>query len=304
MKSKRLVLTLSQKGHLALFSAQVIYAMNYSIAKDIMPQYLHPVSLVFLRIVGAMVLFWILSIFIRKDRQNVSSKDIRQMFFLSLFGVIINQFFFIYGLSITTPINSAIIMISNPIIVFVLSFFIFNNGEKIFRWRQWLGLLLGIMGALILILFKGNFSFGSDTWVGDVMTLVNSASWALFLIYGKEMLQKYHTVAVMKWMFLWGVVVFFPVAVYFLKNEHWSEIPFSIYGAITFVVVATTFLAYLLNTYGLKLLSTSVVSMYIYIQPFLATLFAVMLGKDTITSTKILAGCFVILGIYLVNTKK
>ncbi|GAB4205003.1 MAG: DMT family transporter [Bacteroidia bacterium] len=299
-----MALTSSQKGHLSLFSAQVIYAMNYSIAKDIMPQYLHPVSLVFLRIAGAMLLFWTLSFFIDKERQNVTKQDVKQMFFLSLFGVIINQFFFIYGLSITTPINSAIIMISNPIIVFILSFFIFNNGGKVFNWKKWLGLLSGITGALILILFKGNFSFGSDTWIGDVMTLVNSASWALFLIYGKEMLQKYHTVAVMKWMFLWGFVVLFPVSFYFLKNEHWSEIPAAIYGAIAFVVVATTFLAYLLNTYGLKLLSTSVVSMYIYIQPFLATLFAVMLGKDTITSTKILAGCFVILGIYLVNTKK
>ncbi len=304
MKSKGLILTSSQKGHLALFSAQVIYAMNYSIAKDIMPRYLHPVSLVFLRIAGAMVLFWTLSCFIDKEKQNVTRHDVKQMFFLSLFGVIINQFFFIYGLSITTPINSAIIMISNPIIVFVLSFFIFNNGKKIFKWKKWLGLLSGMTGALILILFKGNFSFGSDTWIGDVMTLVNSASWALFLIYGKEMLQRYHTVAVMKWLFSWGSAIMFPLAIYFLIKEEWSSIPSLIWWAIAFVVVATTFIAYLLNTYGLKLLSTSVVSMYIYIQPFLATLFAVMLGKDTITSTKILAGCFVILGIYLVNTKK
>ncbi len=295
----------AQKGHLSLFTAQVIYAMNYSIAKDIMPHYLHPISLVFLRIFGACVLFWMLSFFISSERQNVTKEDLKKIVVLSLFGVLINQFFFIYGLSITTPINSAIIMISNPIIVFLLSFFIFSkNSSDFIHWKHWLGLGFGIIGALTLILFKGNFSFGSDTWLGDLMTLLNSTSWALFLIYGKEMLQKYHTVAVMKYMFLWGTILFLPVAVYFLSHEEWQTIPISIYWAIAFVVIATTFIAYLLNTYGLKLMSTSVVSMYIYTQPFLATLFAVMLGKDTITATKLIAGCFVLLGIYLVNTKK
>lgn len=297
-------LTHSQKGHLSLFLAQIIYAMNYSIAKDIMPKYLHPVSLVYLRIIGATILFWSLSIFISKERQNITSTDKKKIFYLSLFGVVINQFFFIYGLSITTPINSAIIMISNPIIVFILTFFIFEKNAHRFEWTKWLGLSLGITGALILILFKGNFSFGSDTWIGDVMTLLNSVSWALFLIQGKEILQKYHTVDVMKYLFLFGSVILLPISVYFLTNEKWNDIPLNIWLAIAFVVIATTFFAYLLNVYGLKLLSTSVVSMYIYIQPFLATLFAVLLGKDVINATKILAGCFVLLGIYLVTAKK
>ncbi len=297
-------LTNSQKGHFSLFLAQVIYAMNYSVAKDIMPNYLHPVSLVYLRIIGAAILFWLISFTITNNYPKTESSDIKKMFYLSLFGVVINQFFFIYGLSITTPINSAIIMISNPIIVFLLGFFIFNNATQHFNWKKWLGLLFGILGALTLILFKGNFSFGSTTWLGDVMTLLNSASWAIFLIYGKEMLQKYHTVTVMKWLFLFGSIILMPLSLYFLMNENWTSIPVHIWGAISFVVIATTFIAYLLNTYGLKLLSTSVVSMYIYIQPFLATLFAILLGKDNINATKILAGCFVLLGIYLVNTKK
>jgi len=297
-------LSTSQKGHLSLFLAQIIYAMNYSIAKDIMPKYLNPISLVYLRIVGATVLFWLLSFFLPIENQKLSNKDLQRTFILALFGVVINQFFFIYGLNLTTPINSAIIMISNPIIVFLLSYFIFNSTTSSIHWKKWLGLLFGILGSLTLILFKGNFSFGTDTWLGDLLTLINSTSWAIFLIIGKETLQKYHTVAVMKYMFLWGTILLAPIGIYFLQQENWSSIPSNIYGAITFVVVATTFIAYLLNTYGLKLLSTSVVSMYIYMQPFLATLFAVLLGKDTITLTKIFAGCLVLLGIYLVNTKK
>lgn len=299
-----LKLSNTQKGHWSLFLAQIIYALNYSIVKDIIPTYLHPISLVFLRIFGATLLFWCTSFFI-PEKQKISQDDLRKLFVLSLFGVLINQFFFIYGLSITTPINSAIIMISNPILVFVLNYFILSKHPyRTFQWKKWIGLLFGISGALLLILFKGNFSFGSNTWPGDLMTLLNSASWALFLIYGKTMLQKYHTLSIMKYMFLWGSILFLPIASYFLIHEKWTSFPPTIYPSIAFVVIATTFLAYLLNTYGLKLLSPSVVSMYIYLQPFLATLFAILLGKDEITATKFIAGTFVLLGIYLVNTKK
>ncbi len=300
------MLSQKQKGHLALFFAQVIYAMNYSIAKDIVPNYLHPFSLTFLRIFGACLMFWSLTFILPPVKQSIERKDLKKIFYLSLFGIVINQVFFIWGLSITTPINSAIIMISNPIAVFILSLFITTGTTETtsFSWKKMIGLSLGILGALTLILFKGNFSFGSDTWAGDVMTLCNSISWAIFLIYGKSMLQKYHTVAVMKWLFLFGTLLLLPFFFTNVLSENWQHIPMKIWLSIAFVVIATTFFAYLLNLYGLKLLSTSVVSMYIYIQPFLATIFAVLLGKDEINSTKILAGSFVLLGIYLVNSKR
>lgn len=286
------------KAHISLFTAQVIYALNYSIAKDLMPAHIGPLALVFLRITGAGLLFWVLSLFTKKEK--LAKGDLKKMALLAVFGVFINQVFFIYGLSLTKPINSAIIMISNPIMVIVFTLIVFKERITIFKIS---GLLLGIVGAVTLLLFKGNFEFGSETIAGDAMTLINSASWAVFVVTAKPYMQKYQTVTVMKWIFLFGFFYMIPVGTGDLMKTEFGTWDTNVYLAVGFVVVATTFLAYLLNTFALKDLSPSVVSMYIYTQPFLATLFAVFLGKDSLTPTKVLSAVFIIVGVYLVSMK-
>ncbi len=264
-----------------------------------MPTHIGPFALVFVRIAGACALFWLLSLFSRKESLDVG--DLKKMAMLAVFGVFINQVFFIYGLSLTHPINSAIIMISNPIMVIVFTLIVFK--ERITTLKI-TGLLLGIVGALTLMLFKGNFQFGSETIAGDVMTLINASSWAVFIVMAKPYMQKYQTVTVMKWIFLFGLIYITPFGIYDMPHVKWAELSRNVYLAIGFVVVATTFLAYLLNTYALKALSPSVVSMYIYTQPFLATIFAVILGKDTLTPIKVLSAIFIIIGVYLVSYRK
>ena len=277
-----------------------------------MPEHVGPIALVFLRITGACILFWLLS-FISKS-EKLEKGDLKKMALLALFGVFINQVFFIWGLSLTHPINSAIIMISNPIMVIVFTLIVVKDKITIIKIS---GLLLGIAGALTLMLFKGNFQFGSDTIAGDIMTLINAASWAVFVVMAKPFMQKYQTVTVMKWIFLFGFFYILPFGIKEMSITNWEGFShpidysfpyFTIHGnvliSVCFVVIATTFLAYLFNTYALKALSSEVVSMYIYLQPFLATLVAVMMGKDTLTPIKILSGIFIIIGVYLVSFKK
>jgi drug/metabolite transporter (DMT)-like permease len=286
----------SLKAHISLFSAQVIYALNYSIAKDLMPFHIGPLALVFLRISGACLLFWILALFTKQEK--LEKGDLKKMAILAIFGVFVNQLFFIYGLSLTKPINSAIIMISNPIIVIVFTLIILKESITIFKIG---GLFLGISGAVILLLFRGNFELGSDTIAGDAMTLINSTSWAIFVVMAKPYMQKYNTVTVMKWIFIFGLLYMTPFGLHDIMHTNWSAMTTDIFLAIGFVVVATTFMAYLLNTYALKALSPSVVSTYIYLQPFLATIFAVFLGKDVLTPIKIISAVLIIMGVYLVS---
>jgi drug/metabolite transporter (DMT)-like permease len=291
-------MTNALKAHISLFAAQVIYALNYSIAKDLMPDHIGPLALVLLRIGGAGLLFWVLSIFTKKE--TLEKGDLKKMAILALFGVFINQVFFIYGLSLTKPINSAIIMISNPIMVILFTLIVFKERITVLKIS---GLLLGIVGAVTLLLFKGNFEFGSETLIGDLLTLINATSWAVFVVMAKPYMQKYHTVTVMKWIFLFGFIFMLPVGFNDIQTVQWHAWSTGVWLGVGFVVVATTFLAYLLNTYPLKILSPSVVSMYIYTQPFLATLFAVFLGKDTLTPTKLLSAVLIILGVYMVSMK-
>jgi drug/metabolite transporter (DMT)-like permease len=280
------------KGHIALFAAQIIYALNYSIAKGLMPNFINPLAL------GAGVLFWILSVFV--TTQKVERADLKKLMWLTLFGVVINQVFFIYGLSITTPINSSVIMISNPIMVFIFTIIVLKERFTILKAT---GLTLAIAGCYIILRYRGNFELGSQTLVGDLMTLTNATSWAIFVVMVKPIMLKYNTVTVMRWMFLFGSIYILPIGLYDTLNTDFSLFTHQAIFATCFVVVATTFLAYLLNIYGLQSLSPSVVSMYIYLQPFLATFFAIAFGKDELTITKIFSGILIILGLYLVNLK-
>ena len=105
--------------HLALFLVNLIYALNYSIAKDVMPDYIGPSGFILLRVVGGSLLFFLTYIFF--IRENVELKDIVRLLFCGLFGVAINQLFFFEGLNLTTPINAAIIMTVSPILVIIFS---------------------------------------------------------------------------------------------------------------------------------------------------------------------------------------
>lgn len=294
-------MTSSFKAHISLFIAQIIYALNYSIAKDLMPNHVSPLGLVMMRISGAFILFWVVSFFSKPEK--IEKGDFKKLMLLAVFGVVVNQVFFIWGLSLTQPINSAIIMVSNPIAVMLFTIFIFK--EKITTLKL-TGLAFGVIGALTLLLFKshGSFSIGSETIVGDLMTLANSLSWAVFVVMAKPYMQKYQTVTVMKWIFLFGFIYICPFGTIELMGVKWNSLTSQTIFAMAFVVVATTFLAYLLNTYALKALSSSVVSMYIYLQPFLATFIAVLLGKDELTVIKVVSGTLIISGVYLASLKK
>ncbi len=257
-----------------------------------------PLAIVFLRILGAGLLFWLLSLFAKT--QQVEPKDMKKLVWLALFGVCINQVFFLYGLSITTPINSSIIMISNPIMVLIFTWVVLREKITVFKIG---GLGLAILGALMILSTRGNFELGSDTLAGDLMTLLNSASWAVFVVFTKPIMSKYNTTTVMRWVFLFGSIYIIPLGVVDTLHTNWNNFTMHAVLALAFVVVATTFFAYYLNIYGLQQLSPNTVSAYIYLQPLLATLFAVMMGQDKLTPTKLLSGALIISGLYLITKK-
>lgn len=285
------------QAHLSLIIVNVIYAANFSIAKEVMPSHVSPFAFVLMRVSGALILFWLVSTFIIKEK--VDKKDLPYMAMLALFGVAINQLLFLKGLSITKPINGAIIMTSNPIIVIIIAALFLK--EKI-SFQKMAGILIGAAGALIMLLYGKNFSFGSETIYGDMLILINSFSWALFVVLVKPLMKKYNTFTVVKWIFLFGFIYVLPFGFSEFKQIDFNSFSPAIWRDVLFVVVATTFLAYVLNTYALRALSPSVVSIYIYLQPFLATLIAVYLYKnDDLDLRKLTAAVLIIFGVYLVS---
>jgi len=286
------------KAHLALLGANVIYGLNYSIAKDVMPAYILPFGFIFCRVLGAMGLFWLVQSF---TYEKVEKKDLLLIAVCGFFGVAANQLMFFYGLNITTPINAGIIMTSNPILVLIASAIILKNKITTFKIG---GIFLGISGALLLLLFKTDFSFGSDTLLGDLFIFLNALSYGVYLVIVAPLMKKYSPLTVIKWVFTFGFIFVLPFGVHQFTEIDWASFTSSIWLKFAFVIIGTTFLAYLFNIYGLKKLSPSVVSTYIYLQPLLATVFAIWAGKDTLDWIKILAAILIFSGVYMVSKTK
>ena len=286
------------KAHAAILGANLIYGVNYTIAKDIMPDFITPFALVFCRVIGALALFWIIHLF---NYEKVEKKDFLLLIACGIFGVFANQLMFLYGLDNTTPINAGIIMTSNPILVLIASAIILKNRITLTKIG---GIALGIGGALLLLLFKKDFSFGSDTMKGDLFIFLNAVSYGIYLVIAVPLMKKYRPITVIKWIFTFGFIFVFPFGIEQFTEIEWNTFTSKIWLEVGFVIIATTFFAYLLNMYGLKKLNPSVVSTYIYLQPLLAAIFAIWAGKDSLDWIKIVAALFIFGGVYMVSKTK
>jgi len=285
-------------AHLAILTANLIYGINYTFAKDVMPGYIEPFGFILLRVIGALPLFWLVSIF--GPREKVAKKDLGRLAICGFFGVAANQLMFFAGLNITTPINAAIIMTTNPILVLIVAALILKQA---ITKRKIEGIALGIIGASALILFKGNLSLDSSTWSGDLLIFLNSMAYGIYLVLVAPLMSKYKPITVIKWVFAFGALYVLPFGFSQFSEIQWTTFTWEIGLKTAFVVFFTTFIAYLFNVFGLKYLKPSTVSTYIYSQPVFAAIVAILLAKDELTITKVIAAIFIFMGVYLVSKK-
>ncbi len=285
-------------AHILLFIANLIYAINYTVAKDVMPNYIEPSGFILLRVTGAAALFAVSYLLIVKEK--VDKKDLFRLAICGLFGIAINQLLFFEGLNLTTPINAAIIMTLTPVLVVALSILILQ--ERL-NFKINIGLLIGFSGASTLILNSGNSSLLNDFTVGNAFILINATSYALYLVLIKPLMEKYHPITIMFFVFSFGLLFVFPFGYVELSEVVWASIPKKIIWEIFFVVICTTFIAYLFNSTALKYLTPATVSIYIYLQPLLATIIAILFSSDSLDVIKIISIFMIFIGVYLVSVK-
>ncbi len=284
-------------AHFLLFLVALIYGGNFSIAKIVMDDdHLEPLAFIVLRVISAALLFWIFHLIFVKER--VHRRDLSRMLLCAIFGVAINQTFFFSGLKMTSPINASLIMTTTPILVLIASSLL--SGERVTA-QKIAGIITGAAGAILLIAFGKTFSFGQSSWKGDLLIFINASSYGVYLVLVKDLMNKYHPITVIKWVFTFGFLMVLPFGAPGLLKTDWNTFTPVIWGAIAYVLVATTFLAYLFNAVALKSVNPSIVSIYIYLQPLTATIIALLLDKDYLSTEKIVAGLLIFLGVFLVS---
>jgi drug/metabolite transporter (DMT)-like permease len=290
------------KAHFALFFVNVLYGAGHLLAKGVMPQFLSPPVFIFLRVSGAVLFFWILALFLRKIK--ILREDIPRFILCGLFGVALNQMFFFHGLNLSSSINSGIIMSMNPIMVAILSFFILKEQPSFIRT---IGILIGAVGAILLTL-KGSVQAG-ESMLGDLFLFINAMSYAFYLVLVKPLMTKYAPLTVITWVFTFGLflICLYPPTLIDLNQISLYGFPSEIYLKIAYIIIGVTFMTYLLTIYGLKYLSATVSSSYIYFQPVLVILFAFLFTylnwsedyTNTITIQKLSYMLLIFTGVYL-----
>ena len=276
----------------------MIYGANFSIAKTVMPQYLTPSTFILFRMAGAFVLFTVYhQLFIREPVRSLS--DWLRIAACSFFGMFLNMLLFFKGLSLTAPVNASLIITTTPIVVLVLSAIFL--GERI-AWWQVLGIGMGFAGAAMLIMSsKGDVMPGN--WRGDLLVMANASAYAVYLVAVRPLMRRYNPVTIVRWAFLFALFFLLPFAWQDARNTDYTAIPSQTWGAIAFVVVATTFLVYLFNALALRHLSASVVGAYIYLQPVFAAFFALVLDLYPVYWQTALYATVIMTGVYLSSRK-
>jgi drug/metabolite transporter (DMT)-like permease len=293
MKNKKL------PGHIALFTANLIFGINNPVSRTLMPEILSPYTLTFFRLSGGMLLFWSASLFIKKEK--VPPKDLLLLFLASLFALTLNQLPFFVGLSMTSPIDASIVVTMLPILTMILAAIFIKEPITLMKA---VGVLVGASGALLIVFNNNTVHVGKSNFWGNVIVFGAVASFAIYLTLFKDLISKYSSITIMKWMFLFATIVGFPFCYKPIMQTDFSLLTSGTLWRIAYMVICATFLGYLLIPIGQKLLRPTTLSMYNYVQPIMASLVAIFIGIDTFGYEQALAGVLVCSGVYIVTQSK
>lgn len=288
-----------------MFTANAMWGLMSPISKAIMlGGAITPLVLSDLRIGGAMILFWTVSLFGKQER--VSRKDLAILFSASLFAITLNQGSFILGVSMTSPADASIITTSMPLWAMILAAFILK--EPI-TWRKVMGIAFGAAGALMLIMGSrqsGDISpaEGNRAILGDLLVLFAQLCYALYIVLYKNFVNRYSLTTIMKWMFTFSFLCMLPFSADELISTDWTSLRIPDISGLTFIVVGGTFISYMFIVIGQKRLRPTVAGMYNYIQPLVACIVAVCWGMDSFNATKVIAILLIFSGVYLVTSSR
>lgn len=291
-------MTNKAKAHLALLGTNIFFAVNYTAVKHLMNNGLvKPFGLNLIRVGVSMLLLWGM-FFFRPAKTVIVKKDMGRFILCALTGIAINQLLFLKGLSLTYSIHASLLMLTTPILITIIASWVLKerlNNNKI------AGLALGVLGAVVLVTAKENTGGAQQVLFGDILIILNAISYTIYFVLVKPLMTKYNPVVVIRMIFTIGFFMILPFG-----WKEFTEIPWQLYSmhdymAMALIVLCGTFLAYLFNVYGIKILGASVAGTYIYSQPVFAAAIAIIFLGETLSVYKISAAVLIFAGVFLTN---
>jgi len=274
--------------------------------KYISPSLIKPYALNLVRVAVSVLLFWLVWLLGKNIRSgmktdpSISKKHWGRFILCSLTGVAINQMLFIKGLTLTSTIHVSLLILCTPLMITIFAFWILR--EKLTAAKI-IGLASGIGGSVLLIMAKESSAHAENYLLGDILIIINAISYAFYFILVKPLMQSYHPVHVIRWIFTIGLVMMIPFCWKQFTELQWQQFEISHIASLAFIVIAATFLAYYFNVYGILHLGAGTAGSYIYTQPVFAVIIATIFLNEPLNLQKIIAGVLIFFGVFLVSKK-
>lgn len=287
------------QGHAAVLTANVIFGLGVPVTKLLLDHWVTPMGYMASRSLFAAIIFWVISLFMPKEK--VARKDLVVILLGGLLGFVVSQTLTAECLKFTTPVYYSIIATLCPIATMLMAALFL--GEKI-NGLKTVGVVLGIVGALIMVFANQTLSSGSNDLLGISFGFLSLATWVAYLLITRKVSQKYSAVTQMKWVFLISAVVTVPIAWGGLDDNALYTAAWGWDGVaeMAFIVVFATVLGYFAIPFAMRYLSATTVSVYTNLQPVVASVVAFAIAQDTLTWDKPVAGVLVLLSAYIVTT--
>ena len=288
-------------AHIALLCTNLFFAINLSAVKHLtQSQLAGPFGINVVRVGVSVLLFWLLFIF-KPGNNRIAKKDIGRYILCAVTGVAINQLLFLKGLSLTYSIHASLLMLTTPILIVIIAAWILKERLSLTRFT---GLALGVGGALVLVLGKDNSGEGGNVVLGDLLIIINAVSYTFYFILVKPLMLRYNPIMIIRWIFTIGLILVLPFGWTEFSQIHWEQFNMIDTACMILVVFAGTFLAYLFNAFGIKMLGASVAGFYIYTQPLFAATIAMIFLHEELSWYKGIAALLIFTGVYLTNKPK
>lgn len=289
-------------GHIACFTAYLIFGLNIVVCKDLTSSgAISPLALFTLRSLGAGMLFWLISLFLLKER--VERRDLPKIFVASVLGFFLTQISFLMAISRITPMDCSIVASLSPLYTMFIAAYVLKeplSAQKIG------GVVLSLCGVLYLILNSVTSASAvvQTTPIGVLLMIANSLCFSLYLGIFKPTIAKYSVVTFMKWIFLFSTLLSLPFSAKEIVHTDFATLPLSYMAELAFLIICATFVTYFLIPVGQKRLRPTLVSMYSYVQPIVAIVVSIYVGMDTLSWQKVLAAVTVFTGVIIVSRSR
>lgn len=283
---------------MGLLGTNLFFAINLSAVKYLTSNnFMQPFGMNVIRVGVSVLLFWLLFL-IYPSKEKIDRGDTGRFLLCALTGIAINQMLFLKGLSLTYSIHAVLLMLTTPILITIIAAWILKERLNIYKIA---GLALGVSGAVVLITARQGSGSGENVLLGDLLVLINAVSYTFYFILVKPLMLKYNPVQVIRLVFTYGLLMVLPFGWNEFVAIEWNSFGATEYTCIGLITIGGTFLAYLFNVYGIKVLGASVAGAYIYIQPVFATIIAMIFLKEQLEIYKLLAAALIFTGVFLCN---